>query len=138
MSLEESEWPTPHDAVPDPAAGGATGLLDLAHLSRQCLGDPGLADELLVLFLAQAGLVSAKLRQAALAPDALANLAHLVRGSAAAIGATQVAEQARQLEDNWRKGRPDADTRQAQAGLAIALDAACAAIAALRAGPQTA
>ena len=114
------------------AANFGCPVLDHDLLLRQCLGDLELADELLVLFVAQAALVGARLRKDAFAPDAFANIAHLLKGSAAAIGALQVVELAQHFDSAWRNGTPDADTQAAQLQLAAALDVACAAIAALR------
>ena len=114
--------------IPVQPVGTAFPALDAGHLLRQCLGDSALAGELLALFQAQAGLVIAKLRSAALEPDDLARLAHLVKGSAAAIGAMQVVREATLGETTLRAKDMVAGALPAQIALAGTLETACAAI----------
>jgi HPt (histidine-containing phosphotransfer) domain-containing protein len=97
--------------------------LDLAHLRRMTLGDAGLEREVLTMFLKQADSVLGAL--AGLPPDAAA-LAHTLKGSARAIGAFGVADQASTLEGAIRDG---GDIARALAALAAAVDEARTAIA---------
>lgn len=80
----------------------AAATLDLAHLRRQTLGDEALEADLLALFSHQARTILAQL--AASSPDAArrADLLHLLRGSAGAIGAWDVAGLAQALEGEAR------------------------------------
>ena len=101
--------------------------IDLAHLRRMTLGDSGLEREVLTMFLKQTDRLLGEL--AALAPDAVA-LAHTLKGSARAIGAFDVADQAAALEDAIRNGgeaaRPlaalDAAVNEARTAIEAFLD----------------
>ena len=74
--------------------------LDLVHLARQCLGDRELAAELLGLFRLQARALTAQLSGSErLSFEAKAKIAHLLRGSALAVGAGRVASAARRIEE---------------------------------------
>lgn len=76
-------------------------LLDLVHLARQSAGDRDLEAELLNLFHRQAELAMTRLADcAASEPKARRDLAHTLRGSASAIGATHVARAAKDYEDH--------------------------------------
>jgi HPt (histidine-containing phosphotransfer) domain-containing protein len=73
--------------------------IDLVHLSRQTLSDQALEVELLDLFERQSARIIAQLRQ----PDAgdakiRGDLAHMLRGSALAVGAGRVARSAQIYE----------------------------------------
>jgi hypothetical protein len=69
--------------------------LDLGHLSSQTLGDAALQRQLLTLFRAQARQIVDGLQNAAFASAQVnADFAHLLKGSALAIGATRVAAMA--------------------------------------------
>ena len=80
------------------------GLLDLAHLSRQCLGDRNLADELLREFRAQSLTLAGRLAEGGAAAAAPGNLAHRLRGAALAVGAWKVACAAEAVEAIARSG----------------------------------
>lgn len=84
---------------PPPTPG--SGPIDLKHLERMTLGDPGLTREVLGMFARQAGQLAATL--AGWPPEAAA-LAHTLKGSARAIGAGRVAEAAGALEAALRDG----------------------------------
>jgi HPt (histidine-containing phosphotransfer) domain-containing protein len=74
--------------------------LDLVHLARQCQGDGELEHELLGLFRFQSRALTAQLVAPSPMPAELkANIAHKLRGSAAAVGATRVARAAAALEE---------------------------------------
>lgn len=109
--------------------------IDLVHLARQSLGDEGLEAELLGLFDRQSA-ASVREIAAGLRADLAgsARLAHKLRGSALAVGASRVAEAAANLEALCEGARPQtADCAQAQAALADAVADARRAIAALTA-----
>jgi HPt (histidine-containing phosphotransfer) domain-containing protein len=70
--------------------------IDRKHLSRVTFGDRDLERELLQLFARQAGLLVDRMR--ASEPSATACLAHTLKGSAAGVGATNVAAAAEAVE----------------------------------------
>lgn len=70
--------------------------LDLAHLTRQTLGDRSIEAEVLGLFVFQATTVRDALDGAS--ENERAQLAHGLRGSAAGVGAFAVAEAAKAIE----------------------------------------
>ena len=107
----------------------STRAIDLIHLARQTMGDRDLETELLGLFRRQAGQIMERL-SADLPGDSIpwrADLAHTLKGSARAIGATRVAIKAEIYEVQARDGNPD--LRPALAGLKNAVDEACRSIA---------
>jgi HPt (histidine-containing phosphotransfer) domain-containing protein len=111
----------------DPMAD-RTPPIDLIHLARQTHGDRDLETELLGLFRRQAGQIMDRL-SADLPGDAIpwrADLAHTLKGSARAIGATRVAIKAEIYEVQARDGKPDLTL--ALAALRRAVDDACRAI----------
>jgi HPt (histidine-containing phosphotransfer) domain-containing protein len=121
--------PLPREPVPD-----GSRPIDLIHLARQTYGDRDLETELLGLFRRQAGQIVQRLA-ADLPPDSIpwrADLAHTLKGSARAIGATRVAIKAEIYEVQARDGKPD--LKPALAALRMAVDEACGAIADLLCG----
>ncbi|MGH6664786.1 MAG: Hpt domain-containing protein [Pseudolabrys sp.] len=70
--------------------------IDRGHLARMTFGDRALEREVLTLFDRQADLLLARMRGGA--PQAVAALAHTLRGSAASIGADRVATAAAAVE----------------------------------------
>ncbi|GJD62863.1 Hpt domain-containing protein [Methylobacterium frigidaeris] len=88
-------------------------LLDRAHLDRQTFGDADLAREVLALFAGQCDRLVPGLSDLDLAPDARADLAHTLKGSALGIGAARVAALAGRLEAALRAG--DGETARALA-----------------------
>ncbi len=79
-------------------------LLNRAHLDRQTFGDADLAGEVLALFSGQCDRLMPGLADPDLAPDARADLAHTLKGSALGVGADRVAALAGQLEAALRAG----------------------------------
>ncbi len=75
--------------------------VDLVHLARQTLGDRALEIELLSLFDRQSALTVRQLKAASGAAQrkARGDLAHLLKGSARAVGAVRVAAAALAYED---------------------------------------
>jgi HPt (histidine-containing phosphotransfer) domain-containing protein len=76
----------------------AARVIDRDHLARMTFGDRGLEREVLQLFDRQAELLLARMRTGA--PQAVATLAHTLRGSAAGIGADRVAAAAEAVEQS--------------------------------------
>jgi HPt (histidine-containing phosphotransfer) domain-containing protein len=89
LHLERIEWMSSPPLAPD------DGPIDFEHLSRMTLGDPALQCEVLTMFVAQSARLVDHLT--GLPADAGA-VAHMLKGSARAIGAFAVAEAAERLE----------------------------------------
>lgn len=89
-------------SVPFTAPGGETSPasrgrpIDLVHLAHQTLGDRGIEQEVLAMFVQQLTMVRDRIARATLAERVL--LAHGLRGSAGGIGAFAVAECAKAIE----------------------------------------
>jgi len=98
--------------------------IDRNHLARMTFGDRHLERELMRLFARQAYLLIERMRESE--PYAMASLAHTLKGSAAGIGATEVAAAAAAVEKAATTGM--VGSRAAFARLVLALDEACAAI----------
>ena len=81
------------------------GPIDLAHLSRQTLGDHNLELEVLRLFDEMSHLYYGRLETSTTVPELLSNL-HTLKGAAAGIGAFGLAELARVAEAELRDGAP--------------------------------
>ncbi|KRR14314.1 Hpt domain-containing protein [Bradyrhizobium valentinum] len=89
LHLERVEW------MPSPPLAPDDGPIDFEHLQRMTLGDAGIEQEVLTMFLAQ----SARLvRNLAAMPSDAGALVHTLKGSARAIGAFAVADAAARLE----------------------------------------
>jgi HPt (histidine-containing phosphotransfer) domain-containing protein len=95
LHLERIEW------MPSPPLAPDHDVIDLEHLRRMTLDDDGLEREVLAMFSAQSAGLIGKLKT--LPTDAGA-LAHMLKGSARAIGAFGVAEAADRLEALIRNG----------------------------------
>jgi HPt (histidine-containing phosphotransfer) domain-containing protein len=80
----------PVDSVPCAPA------IDLAHLHRMTLGEPGLDREVRVLFERQADMLLERLHGAP--PALIGASAHTLKGSARGVGAWQVARAAQSVE----------------------------------------
>lgn len=79
--------------------------IDMGHLSRQTLGDPGLEEEVLRLFDQMARVYYGRLETSTTRSDLLTNL-HTLKGAASGIGAFGLAELARVAETELRDGAP--------------------------------
>ena len=95
LHLERIEW------MPSPPLAPDDGPIDIDHLQRMTLGDASLEREVLAMFSAQSVSLIAGLT--AKSADATA-LAHMLKGSARAIGAFRVADAAELLEAGLRNG----------------------------------
>lgn len=93
--LEQVAW------MPSPPLAPDDGPIDLAHLRHMTLGDETLEREVLAMFAGQAAKLATALAQ--LPPDAAA-VAHKLKGSARAVGATRVAAAASDLETALQNG----------------------------------
>jgi len=82
--------------VIDRASGAVATVIDRGHLAGMTLGDRDLEREVLQLFDRQADLLLTRMRSGV--PQAVAALAHTLRGSAASIGANKVASAAEAIE----------------------------------------
>ena len=81
------------------------GPLDLDHLRRQTLGDPGLEQEVLRLFDEMSRTYYERLEVSTSVDELLRNL-HTLKGAAAGVGAFALAELARVAEAELRAGGP--------------------------------
>lgn len=81
----------------------ARGPIDMVHLKRQTLGDPGLELEVLRLFDQMSHVYYSRLESSTTVSDLLTNL-HTLKGAAAGIGAFGLAELARVAESELRDG----------------------------------
>jgi HPt (histidine-containing phosphotransfer) domain-containing protein len=79
--------------------------IDMEHLSRQTMGDPGLQDEVLRLFDEMTHVYYERLEVSTTVDDLLRNL-HTLKGAAAGVGAFGLAELARVAEAELRNGGP--------------------------------
>jgi HPt (histidine-containing phosphotransfer) domain-containing protein len=93
-------------AVPIPSHGEEIRRpIDMDHLTRQTLGDPGLELEVLRLFDEMSHVYYERLESSTTVDDLLRNL-HTLKGAAAGIGAFGIAELARVAEAELRDGGP--------------------------------
>ncbi|MGH6707647.1 MAG: Hpt domain-containing protein [Bradyrhizobium sp.] len=110
LHLERVEW------MPSPPLAPDDGPIDFEHLKRMTLGDSGLEQEVLAMFAAQSTRLMAAL---ATVPADAGALAHTLKGSARAIGASDVAEAAARLEAVLADGA-DPSSRLTELGDAVA------------------
>jgi HPt (histidine-containing phosphotransfer) domain-containing protein len=101
-----------------PPGGSAQAAIDLAHLARMTMGEAKLERELLTLFERQAGILLARMQNAA--PPAVAAFAHTLKGSARGVGAWRVADAADAVEAQAAQPDPQA-AADAMAQLAAAV-----------------
>ncbi len=92
--------------------------IDLVHLSRQSLGDPGLEEEILRMFDQLAGVYMSRLRAAVTRDDILLNL-HSLKGASAGVGATGISGLAAEAESECRKSGKVSGERLADIGMAV-------------------
>jgi HPt (histidine-containing phosphotransfer) domain-containing protein len=95
LHLERVEW------MPSPPLAPDDGPIDFEHLNRMTLGDAGLEQEVLAMFVAQSARLVSML---ATKPSDAGALAHTLKGSARAIGAFDVADAADRLEAAIARG----------------------------------
>jgi HPt (histidine-containing phosphotransfer) domain-containing protein len=107
--------------------------LDLVHLARQSLGDQDLERELLAMFEGQAARLVGQLAAPGGDLKRRSDLAHMLKGSALAVGAHRVAEGAARVEALCAELAGPATLAAALASLAGAVSEAREAIAKLMA-----
>ena len=92
--------------VAQPAPSTLTpGPIDLEHVSRQALGDPGLAEEILLLYTQMSRLYLDRIETSTSIAELLPHL-HTLKAAAAGIGAWGVRDLARSIEDGLLAGAP--------------------------------
>jgi len=96
-AVKPAATPSPQEEIRRP--------IDLEHLSRQTLGDPGLELEVLRLFDEMSHVYYGRLETSTTVAELLQNL-HTLKGAAAGIGAFGLAELARVAEAELREGAP--------------------------------
>lgn len=79
------------------------GPIDMVHLERQSLGDPGLQDEVLRLYSDMSMVYLERIETSTTVPDLLQHL-HTLRSAAAGIGAATVRDLAAHAEGALRDG----------------------------------
>ncbi len=92
--------------------------IDMVHLSRQTLGDPGLEAEVLRLFDQMVRVYFGRLEASAGSEDQLRHL-HTIKGAAAGVGAFSLAQLARAAEDEVRDAGGLTPERIADLGIAV-------------------
>ena len=97
--------------------------IDLVHLSRQTLGDRDLEMELLALFERQAVQIMGQIDAIGGGSDRRSHhdLAHTLKGSARAVGATAVALMAQRYEDALCRGGTNGELHNAAQALGCAV-----------------
>ncbi|WP_417309600.1 Hpt domain-containing protein [Devosia sp.] len=79
------------------------GPIDMVHLERQSLGDPGLQDEVLRLYSDMSLVYLERIETSTTVPDLLRNL-HTLRSAAAGVGAATVRDLVAHAEGALRDG----------------------------------
>ncbi|RYG97268.1 MAG: Hpt domain-containing protein, partial [Alphaproteobacteria bacterium] len=79
--------------------------IDMEHLARQALGDPGLQDEVLRLYARMSQVYLSRIENSTSLPMLVEHL-HTLKSAASGIGAWGVRDLARQAEDHLRSGQP--------------------------------
>jgi HPt (histidine-containing phosphotransfer) domain-containing protein len=79
--------------------------IDLDHLSRQALGDPGLTDEVLRLYATMAQVYLKRIEDSTTTSQLVEHL-HTLKSAASGIGAWTVRDLAKRAEDALRSGSP--------------------------------
>ncbi len=97
--IASEEFAGEKNARPESAGGtnGANRPIDLVHLSRQSLGDPGLEAEILHMFDQLLTNYMARIRKSSGMDETLVVL-HSLKGAAAGVGANNIAVLARNAE----------------------------------------
>src|SRR6218665_2699430 len=102
-----------------PQADHAHGPIDMEHLGRQALGDPGLQDEVLRLYARMSQVYLGRIEDSTSVAMLLEHL-HTLKSAAAGIGAWGVRDLARRAEDELRSGQPVNPERIEDIALAVA------------------
>ena len=102
-----------------PRKDRAHGPIDMEHLGRQALGDPGLQDEVLRLYATMSQVYLSRIEDSTSITMLLEHL-HTLKSAAAGIGAWGVRDLARQAEDELRSGQPANPERIEDIAVAVA------------------
>ena len=94
-------------------------VIDLVHLARQTLGDPGLEQEVLRIYADASRCYCNAIKQAKTQDELRINL-HSLKGASAGVGAFFVADAARAAENELRE--TDAVCDETRADLAFAVE----------------
>ncbi|HEV7278527.1 MAG TPA: Hpt domain-containing protein [Devosiaceae bacterium] len=92
--------------------------IDMMHLGRQALGDPGLEGEILRLFDTMSRTYFERLESSTSVEQLLQHL-HTLKGAAAGVGAFGIADLARATEEELRAGAPVNPERIDDLGMAV-------------------
>jgi len=92
--------------------------IDMNHLARQTMGDPGLQSEVLRLFDTMSQVYFGRLESSTSVDDLQRHL-HTLKGAAAGVGANRIAELARAAETDLRAGMPVNPERIGDIGMAV-------------------
>lgn len=95
------------------------GPIDLDHLARQAMGDPGLTDEVLRLY-AQMSVIYLGRIEASTSASSLIEHLHTLKSAASGIGAWGVRDLAKLAEDELRAGQPVNPERIDDIAMAVA------------------
>ena len=79
--------------------------IDLEHLSRQALGDPGLTDEVLRLYATMVQVYLKRIEDSTTTSQLIEHL-HTLKSAASGVGAWTVRDLAKRAEDALRAGAP--------------------------------
>ncbi|WP_421759547.1 Hpt domain-containing protein [Devosia sp.] len=93
------------EVVPSAPSSFTPGPIDLEHVSRQALGDTGLAEEILLLYTQMSRLYLERIETSTSIAELLPHL-HTLKAAAAGIGAWAVRDLARSIEDGLLTGAP--------------------------------
>jgi chemotaxis protein histidine kinase CheA len=85
--------------------GRATRPIDMMHLAKQALGDPGLELEILRAYSETMARHVDRLEQSTTVPDLLHNL-HTIKGASVGVGAWSLAEHAHVMTTELNAGEP--------------------------------
>jgi HPt (histidine-containing phosphotransfer) domain-containing protein len=102
-----------------PRKDRAHGPIDMEHLGRQALGDPGLQDEVLRLYATMSQVYMGRIEDSTSVPMLLEHL-HTLKSAAAGIGAWGVRDLAKRTEDELRSGQPVNPERIEDIAIAVA------------------
>jgi HPt (histidine-containing phosphotransfer) domain-containing protein len=101
-----------------PRKDRAHGPIDMEHLGRQAMGDPGLQDEVLRLYARMSQVYLGRIEDSTSVTMLLEHL-HTLKSAAAGIGAWAVRDLARQAEDELRSGQPPSPERVEDIAMAV-------------------
>jgi HPt (histidine-containing phosphotransfer) domain-containing protein len=102
-----------------PRKDRAHGPIDMEHLGRQALGDPGLQEEVLRLYATMSQVYMGRIEDSTTIAMLLEHL-HTLKSAAAGIGAWGVRDLAKRTEDELRSGQPANPERIEDIAMAVA------------------